>query len=83
MVTVGVGDEGDVLHGAVGEAFDEGDAHFLEAAAGGLDIVDDHGDMAEPAGLLVAVVVGEGFVELGAPVAGFGDESRLEGVDWD
>ena len=55
---VGVEDEGNVLHLAVGELLLEADAQALEACAGLLDVVDGDGDVAEAAaGVGVAVGV--------------------------
>ena len=55
---VGIEDEGDVPHLAVGELLLELDAQTLEAGAGGLDVVDGDGDVAEAAaGVGVAVGV--------------------------
>ena len=61
-----------MLHLAVGEALLEADAELLEACAGGLDVVDGDGDVAEAAaGVGVAAGVAlEGGVGLGAVVVG-------------
>ena len=69
---IGVEDEGDVLHLAVGEALLEADAELLEAGAGGLDVVDGDGDVAEAAaGVGVAAcVAGKVGVGLCAVVVG-------------
>ena len=57
-IPIGVEDEGNVLHLAVGELLLEADAQALEACAGLLDIVDGDGDVAEAAaGVGVAVGV--------------------------
>ena len=57
-IPVGVEDERNVLHLAVGELLLEADAQALEACAGLLDIVDGDGDVAEAtAGVGVAVGV--------------------------
>jgi len=65
---VGVEDEGDVSHFAVGEAFFERNTESLEAGAGSLDIGDSEGDVAEATGLGVARVVRGAFEGLGAVV---------------
>ena len=57
-IPVGVEDESNVLHLAVGELLLEADAQALEARTGLLDIVDGDGDVAEAAaGVGVAVGV--------------------------
>ena len=67
---VGVEDEGDVLHLAVGELLLELDPVLLEPGARSLDIVDGDRDVAEAAaGVAVpARVAGEAGVGLGAVV---------------
>lgn len=61
-----------MLHLAVGEALLEADPKLLEARAGGLDVVDGDGNVAEAAaGVGVAGgVAREGGVGLGAVVVG-------------
>ena len=80
---IGVEDEGDVLHLPVSELLLEADAKLLKACAGGLDVVDGDGDVAEAAaGVGVAAgVAGEGGVGLGAVVVGeLEDALALEAV---
>lgn len=69
---VGIEDEGDVLHLAVGEFLLEADAEGLEACARLLDVVDGDGDVTEAAaGVLVSAGVAlEVGVGLGAVVVG-------------
>jgi len=65
---VGVEDEGNVFHLAVGEAFFERNTEPLEAGTGSLDVGDSEGDVAEAAGLGVARVVRGAFEGLSAVV---------------
>ena len=80
---IGVKDESNVLHLPVGELLLEADAELLKTGAGGLDVVDGDGDVAEAAaGVGVAAgVAGEGGVGLGAVVVGeLEDALALEAV---
>lgn len=72
-VTIRISNEGNVLHGSVGQTLDPLDlvAKALEALAGLLDVVDNDGRVAESAAgvAVTAGVAGELGVGLGAPVA--------------